>query len=287
MRRMNTDFRIEVGFFAHHKTRRLIRRCGLAGPWSLLQLWEFAAINKPDGRLDGMSAEDIADAAKYEGDATEFVGALNEIGWLDRRGKTFTLHDWSEHQPHVTNAPLRKEIARQAAVTRWRKSTSSNAQSNAPSMPEAMLIDAGSNAPSFLPSYHPNQPTNQPPDSAAPLRAPAPVHVFSCVGNGPRTWPVTEADMARWKLAYPNVDLRTEIRRMDEWLRANNRKTANGMPKFVNRWLSKAQDSARSPAGPSRYGPQPVVTAPPRAEEPNRLLTPEEIAARRAHRGSA
>ena len=41
--RMNSDFRVSVDFFAHHKTKKLRRRLGYEGVVALLQLWAYAA----------------------------------------------------------------------------------------------------------------------------------------------------------------------------------------------------------------------------------------------------
>ena len=40
---MNSDFRVSVDFFAHHKTKKLRRRLGYEGVVALLQLWAYAA----------------------------------------------------------------------------------------------------------------------------------------------------------------------------------------------------------------------------------------------------
>jgi uncharacterized protein YdaU (DUF1376 family) len=42
---------------------------------------------------------------------------------------------------------------------------------------------------------------------------------------------------------YPNVSIIEELAKMRGWLLTNPRKTAKGLPRFVNNWLSKAQNS--------------------------------------------
>ena len=46
---------------------------------------------------------------------------------------------------------------------------------------------------------------------------------------------------------YPAVDVPQELRAMAAWLISNpkNAKTASGMPRFINSWLSKAQDRSK------------------------------------------
>lgn len=56
--------------------------------------------------------------------------------------------------------------------------------------------------------------------------------------------PVTDADIAEWRDAFPAVDVIQQLRSMRQWLIANptKRKTKRGMRKFVVAWLAKRQD---------------------------------------------
>lgn len=60
---MNTDYRVNIGFFSHHKTRLLKRKLGDSGIVAILALWAYAAQFRPDGNLSGMTAEAIEAAA--------------------------------------------------------------------------------------------------------------------------------------------------------------------------------------------------------------------------------
>lgn len=57
-------------------------------------------------------------------------------------------------------------------------------------------------------------------------------------------FPVTQKDIEEWHNLYPAVDIDQQIRNMLGWLKSNptKRKTMNGMPRFINSWLSKEQD---------------------------------------------
>lgn len=63
--------------------------------------------------------------------------------------------------------------------------------------------------------------------------------------------PVCREDIDKYKSLYPAVDVDQEVRKMIGWLDSHqtNRKTARGIGKFINGWLSRAQDSARPAAG--------------------------------------
>lgn len=56
--------------------------------------------------------------------------------------------------------------------------------------------------------------------------------------------PVYDDDIAKWRAAYPAVDVLGELRRMAAWLDANRarRKTARGINAFVVTWLTRCQD---------------------------------------------
>lgn len=59
-------------------------------------------------------------------------------------------------------------------------------------------------------------------------------------------WGVLQADIDGWRALYPAVDVMQQLRNMLGWLDANpkNRKTRNGIKRFVNSWLAKEQNRA-------------------------------------------
>ena len=59
---------------------------------------------------------------------------------------------------------------------------------------------------------------------------------------------ITETDAQKDEKAYPAVDVRQEYLKMARWLEANpkNKKTRQGIKRFINSWLGRAQDSART-----------------------------------------
>jgi hypothetical protein len=115
---MNKDIRLPVGFFDHPKTVKLVRRLNLAGPVHLLRLWLWAAQERPDGRLTGMDAEEIAIAARWEAKPDEFLSALEGVGFLDRTAGCWSLHDWGDHQRWASGAKERSDKATAAALTK-------------------------------------------------------------------------------------------------------------------------------------------------------------------------
>ncbi len=65
---------------------------------------------------------------------------------------------------------------------------------------------------------------------------------------------VTENDVEKYQQLYPGIDCMQELRKIVGWCDSNpkNRKTRNGAKRFVNGWLSRAQDKARPEAPAAR-----------------------------------
>lgn len=68
--------------------------------------------------------------------------------------------------------------------------------------------------------------------------------VYQLPLNTKKPYPITKADIKDWQDLYPAVDIKAELRKMKGWLDANpnRRKTARGIKRFINSWLSREQD---------------------------------------------
>lgn len=79
------------------------------------------------------------------------------------------------------------------------------------------------------------------------------VLVFPTNKNG-QQFPITESMCSQWRDLYPAVDIGQQLRNMLGWLNSNptRRKTARGLPKFINNWLAKEQDKG---GGNARHQP--------------------------------
>lgn len=112
------DARLNVEFPTHPKTVKLMRRVGKDGAWSLVCLFLWTAANRPSGDLFGMTAEDIEIAAGWEGEHEGLIDALLAVGYLERAGEGFRMHDWEEHNPWAAGAQARSDKARKAQLIR-------------------------------------------------------------------------------------------------------------------------------------------------------------------------
>jgi hypothetical protein len=83
---------------------------------------------------------------------------------------------------------------------------------------------------------------------------------FPCDGPKP-SWKFTNLHRDRLAKAYPSIDIEDQARQALAWVDANptKRKTANGMPRFINGWIARAQNSGHgrpangsAPAQPAR-----------------------------------
>ena len=84
---------------------------------------------------------------------------------------------------------------------------------------------------------------------ALPLpKEPEPEAKYQLILNDKTLFDVTQDMIDQWKTLYPAIDVDQEIRKMIGWCDANpkNRKTRSGAKRFINSWLSRAQNRAPS-----------------------------------------
>ena len=94
---------------------------------------------------------------------------------------------------------------------------------------------------------------------AAPASKPAPSErspVFNCAGSR-KQWQATDEQIDGWIEAYPAVDVLAEMKRAKVWIDSNpvKKKTASGMARYINAWLSKSQNNPDSVSANGRYDP--------------------------------
>ena len=118
---MADDARISTALPRHPKTVKLQRRLGPPGCWSLVCLFLWVADNRPEGDLQGMTAEDIEIASSWAGDTGALVRTLAEVRFLDGEEGSYRVHDWLEHNPWAATRPQRRAAAKKAAAARWAK----------------------------------------------------------------------------------------------------------------------------------------------------------------------
>jgi hypothetical protein len=116
---MADDARISTALPSHPKTRKLQKRLGPSGCWSLVCLFLWTASNRWTGDLSGFSDEDIELASEWVGEGGVFVKTLVEVAFLDGEPGKYRIHDWQEHNPWAATRGMRVECAKKAAAIRW------------------------------------------------------------------------------------------------------------------------------------------------------------------------
>lgn len=68
---------------------------------------------------------------------------------------------------------------------------------------------------------------------------------------------VTSNDAIEYASAYPKIDIAQELKSMYMWIEANpqNRKTKSGINRFINSWLSRANEKGGSNLGNVKLSP--------------------------------
>lgn len=123
---------LDLLYFDHPKTGRLIRLLGKGSEVIPIRLWVHCGRHHPEtGTLAGYSAQEIESEVAWWGQKGKAVEALVEVGFLDRIENGFQIHDWLDHCGHLV---VYKERAKKASKQRWenaRLDASRNASSSA------------------------------------------------------------------------------------------------------------------------------------------------------------
>lgn len=77
--------------------------------------------------------------------------------------------------------------------------------------------------------------------------SPRPEAVYRLILLDGSYYSVSQEEIEKYRRLYPAIDVDQEYKKMIGWLdtHPDNRKTPRGIEKFINGWLSRAQDSAR------------------------------------------
>jgi len=203
---------------------------------SLLFPYDDDAPKKIEGWLQELSKERCI--IRYEVQCSEYIEVCN----------------WLKHQkidrPGKSNIPAPREPSRIIANDREDSSEDQGRDQGKEGTKERDQ-GPGCNEPASRTSLKPS--LANPADHVFP--------VFGCAPgkkNGPPTWQLTPDLVEEWQLAFPAVDISAECRKAHAWVKTNwsKRKTAEGMPDFLRRWLDREQDAGGGRAGSRRDDPR-------------------------------
>lgn len=115
---------LDLNFFDHPKTKRLARILGRGSEVVPLRLWVFTArYFAADGKLTGISADELEQECHWWGDKGKMVAALVDCKWIHGRPGSFEVHDWLEYQGHIIAFSERGKLMNQI---RWAKERGKN-----------------------------------------------------------------------------------------------------------------------------------------------------------------
>ncbi len=201
-------------FMTCPSAKRLEKQLGGEGVAAWLKLLFFALRQRPDGVLAGMSADDVAWAAGWDGQAELFVHVLLHAGLLERTGENLLrVVEWEVYNQFQDKAQQRRQAARKAACARWAKT------------------DAGAN--------RVREEEGLAGDVCIPLAA------TDALGNA-LYYTLTASTVRKLALQYPDVDVHSELQRLAQWNHDNpgRRKTRSSILQHIRGWLGRANASA-------------------------------------------
>jgi len=131
---------LDPNYFQHPKTLRLIGLLGKGADVLPIKLWAHCAKFHVDGELRNYSEAEIESSIAWTGASGQFVESMLKVGFLDKKGSEYILHDWEEHEGHLIAFRKRAKLG---AKRRWRKlgkqytsnAKSTSKQSSLPNLP--------------------------------------------------------------------------------------------------------------------------------------------------------
>lgn len=138
---------LNFDYFGHHKTKRLIRLLGRGSEVLPLKLWIYTGKYFAEtGRLTEISAKEIEEECQWWGEPGKMVQVMIDVGFIDLDGETYMVHDWMDHESHISAF---SERAKLGAAAKWEKYRQENG--NAPSNASSIT---SSNASSYALTLH-------------------------------------------------------------------------------------------------------------------------------------
>jgi hypothetical protein len=118
---------VDLNYFDHIKTMRLVARLGPGSDVLPIKLWTHVGKHNPSGGSVAMLEAELEHILGWWGEKGALAKAFIEIGFVTNESGKWFVHDWLEHSGHLAYF---KKRAEKAARKRWGiKRNSSNASS--------------------------------------------------------------------------------------------------------------------------------------------------------------
>ena len=199
-----------------------------------VRFWMWCDDHLTSGHVKGVTVFTLETVFGHTG----FVDALLEVGWLQAREGALVVPNFERHL---------SESAKARALSGERKR-----KQRVPKMSRSHRDKNGTRE-------EKRREENTTPNGvvANPPQAGEVIMVFPCTGKGPAEWPLTDVKIAEWQGSYPGLDVSGECRKARQWCIDNStrQKTFSGMLKFLNSWLTRAQNDWRQHGGQTSNHP--------------------------------
>lgn len=241
-------------------------------------LWTLA---DREGRMEYRPRRIKAELFPYDNcDIEAMLGTLGGLGFVviyEVEGQKYLeIPTFSQHQhPHPGEKPT---CPAPEAVKKNCKSVTSNLQATDKQLTDRALYLAPSTS-HLAPCESPSRPAT----------AGRSTTKDSIGWDSSEGWHgITDADREAWATAYPACDIRQELARADQWLKANPTKaTRKAWRRFVTSWLSRTQDRGGSKTGQGQPAATPREARKFWRSEFDRKMTDAEYTAAMRQRRSA
>lgn len=243
----------------HPKTLRLAKLLNVAVPTAighLHLLWWWALEYAPDGSLAAFSAEEIALACMWDGDAAQLRTSLQKSGFVERS----QIHDWQDYAGKLLDRrAANRERMRSERAQHVRSTDDDSDDARAKHVQRTRRARATHRAPHVQSDRTvPNQ--TQPTSSAdaeggAGLDVPEALQAFHDTFAGVRGYAPTPAFFAKVATKYGQLDLEEEAIKIRAWLAGHRKRDCSTA--FILTWLKRcAEEAAADPIAPlpSRNG---------------------------------
>lgn len=110
---------VDVDYFRHEKTLRLEFALGPGSNAIPIKLWSLAATSCPlDGIFKNITSEELENLLGWWGEKGNCCIEMMRLGFLEKNGSDFMVHNWKNHQGHLIAFKKRSQIANRK---RWNK----------------------------------------------------------------------------------------------------------------------------------------------------------------------
>lgn len=148
------DLNLDLDYFDHPKTKRLIGLLGKGAEVLPIKLWAYCGkYHKEHGRLTGYSTQEIESILGWWGELGAFVQAMLKVRFLDGEEGDYACHNWADRNGHLGALSERNRAAANARWDKLRKERVAKMQADASGMPQALHShDSGMPQPTNLPT---------------------------------------------------------------------------------------------------------------------------------------